>query len=164
MDQGGPCTYVCAWRYQSSRGPDCAHHCKMGSVVMEPRANVGGLLPTLSQSLLWKAPWDSYPLGEFKALKVVFPCLDSTGHICWCQCHCLTKDKSRVSTERYFIVLGDITISLTLVKPCSTLLREGVKQISQWNLTLCLVTLTLAVNLLHTRVQEGQRLPHAFSP
>ena len=135
----------------------------MVSVVKEPRANISRLSATLAQSLFSKGPRDWHPLGQFTDLRVVCPGLDRTGQICWCWFHCLTKDKSRLSPGRYFFVLGDSSISLTLVQACSTLSREGVRWISWCSLTVCLVTLTL-VNLLRTWVQEFQRLPAAFSP
>lgn len=43
---------------RGSRISDHAHHYKMGSMVMEPRTTIGGLMPTLALSLLWKAPRD----------------------------------------------------------------------------------------------------------
>ena len=48
------------------RGPDPAHHYnyKVGTVVKEPRVTIGGLRPTLAQSLLGKESRDSHPLGK----------------------------------------------------------------------------------------------------
>ena len=46
------------------RGPDPAHHYKVGTVIKEPRATIGGLTPTLAQSLLWKVPQDLHPPGK----------------------------------------------------------------------------------------------------
>jgi len=52
MDQVGLCIYVYAWRYWSSRGPDNVHHYKVGSVVMQQKARIGGLTANLGKSLV----------------------------------------------------------------------------------------------------------------
>ena len=61
------------------------------------------------------------------------------------------------------------SLLLTPLKSCqfkesSTVSREDVKYISQWNLVVYLVTLTLVANLLHSWVRDSQHpLPRFFS-
>ena len=78
---------------------------------------------------LWHSHWerDWHPPGQFTELRVVCPGLDRTGQICWCYCHGLANDKSKFPWGRHFIVLGESSISLTLVQACSTLSWEGVR-------------------------------------
>ena len=107
----------------SSRSSDHAHHCKMGLVVTEPRTTTGGLTPTLAQLSLCKAPRDLHLPDQLT---------DSESCVALCrQCRpylLVPLPLLKQGQEgRYFTVLGDMAIRLTLTKPGSTHSREGVR-------------------------------------
>ena len=131
----------------------------MVSVVKEARANGSRLSPNLAQSLLWKGLTSSWSVHRSEICKP------------WCRqarpnqlvlVPLLNQGKKQIIIKDVFHCTG-----WQQHKPYfGSRLRHTLKgtfQISWSNLTVCLVTLTL-VNLLHTWVQEIQRLPQAFSP
>ena len=128
-------------------------------MVKEPRANGSRLSPTLAQSLLWKGLTSSWSVHRSESCMPWF-----------------RQDRPNLSVLVPLLNQGQKQIIIRDVFHCTgwqqhkpyfgSRLRHTLKgtfQISWSNLTVCLVTLTL-VNLLHTWVQEIQRLPQAFSP
>ena len=116
-----PCLEVLA-----ARNPDHAHHYKVGSEVMEPRASIGELIANFGTAISLKAPWDFHPPGEVTYSESCMALYRQCRSFCWCYFHCWNKEKM-LSSRRDFIALGDITISLIGIKPCKTHSRESFK-------------------------------------
>lgn len=83
-------------------GPDHANHYKAGSVVTEPRASIGGLTANFGTIISVKGTLGLISSWSAHVLRIVWLCVDTVGRICWCYCHCLNKDKSRLSHQEIF--------------------------------------------------------------
>ena len=115
-----PCLEVLA-------APEFQTHFKVGSVVLKPRATKSGLTANFGTVIRVKGTMWLYLHGQLSDLEsCVALCRQCLSYVMMLV-SLLKQEQEQILSGKHFIVLGDITINLTLIRPCSTQSMEGVK-------------------------------------
>ena len=92
----------------------------MPIIIMEPRASIGGLTAKCDPIISVKSTLGSHSSSQLSdSESCVALCRNYRSYVLMLA-SLLKQGQKQLSSGRYFIVLGDINISLTLIKPCST--------------------------------------------
>ena len=107
--------------------PEFQTHFKVGSVVLKPRATKGGLTANFGTVIRVKGTMWSYLPGQLSDLESCVALCRQYWSYVLILVSLLIKEQEQILSGKHFIVLGDITINLTLIRACSTQSMEGVK-------------------------------------